>query len=95
MKHLGKRIISLALLGAMGASTLALGGCGNSSGATNADGEQTYELRLATLYPADHEMTIAVQPRATKSKRKPAGTSRSRFTPPTSWAIIPRFMRRS
>ena len=43
MKHLGKRIISLALLGAMGASTLALGGCGNSSGATNADGEQTYE----------------------------------------------------
>ena len=81
MKHLGKRIISLALLGAMGASTLALGGCGNSSGATNADGEQTYELRLATLYPADHEMTIAVQAACDKIEEETGGNVKIQIYP--------------
>ena len=81
MKHLGKRIISLALLGAMGASTLALGGCGNSSGATNADGEQTYALRLATLYPADHEMTIAVQAACDKIEEETGGNVKIQIYP--------------
>ena len=83
MKHLRKRIISLVLLGAMGASTLALGGCGNSNngGTTNADGEQTYELRLATLYPTDHEMTSAVQAACDKIEEETGGNVKIQIYP--------------
>ena len=58
-----KRILSLGLVAALSVSLLA--GCGGDSGSAGESGEaaegQTYDLRLATLYPAEHEMTIAVQ----------------------------------
>lgn len=58
-----KRILSLGLVAALSVSLLAgCGGGGSEGGETAKDPEgTTYDLRLATLYPAEHEMTLAVQ----------------------------------
>ena len=63
-RHLN--LISLAIVAAMLLSLLA--GCGSSgksssggSAASGSGGTQTYNLRLATLYPTEHELTVSAQ----------------------------------
>ena len=58
-----KKIISLLLVAALSISVLS--GCGSSdsssSGSSEAAEEKTYNLRLATLYPTEHELTVSAQ----------------------------------
>lgn len=74
MKKLKKRMLSLTLVCTMACSLLMLSGCGSSASsnaAANSDG--TYHLRLATLYPTDHELTIAAQKTCDKINEETGG----------------------
>lgn len=74
MKKNMRRLVSTILACTLVFSSFALTGCGGSdSGDTAADGSQTYDLRLATLYPADHELTISAQAAADKIEEETGG----------------------
>lgn len=83
MKLSAKRIISLALCGTV-VSTLALSGCGGSSGSSGSEtdnSEKTYELRLATLYPTEHELTISAQAACDKIEEQTGGKVKIQIYP--------------
>ncbi len=62
MKSSIKRLTSIVLSCAIIFSLAALAGCGDSKAGNGGDSEdKTYNLRLATLYPTEHEITIATQ----------------------------------
>ena len=68
---------ALALILALALSMSMLAACGSSDsepaeGGDSAEG-QTYDLRLATLYPADHEMTVSVQAACDKIAEETGG----------------------
>ncbi|MCI5499485.1 MAG: TRAP transporter substrate-binding protein DctP [Clostridiales bacterium] len=83
MKKL-RKIISLMLVCAMAAVLLA--GCGGEpSTSSGQEGEstegKTYELRLATLYPAEHELTVSAQAACDKIEQETNGAVKIQIYP--------------
>ena len=79
--------VGLILAAAMISSLLA--GCGGSpksggsskSGTSSGDAEKTYSLRLATLYPSEHELTVSAQAACDKIEAETNGAVKIQIYP--------------
>lgn len=83
MKKRLRKLTALTLVTAL--MMLLFAGCGgDSSDGGSADGSgdgQTYNLRLATLYPAEHEMTISAQAACDKIEEETGGAVKIQIYP--------------